>query len=112
METTPSASEVVRMSSLGSTVMLRDSIDSLFDQLEAGHGRRVIFDFTEVEFMSRSSAHEYLIRKSRSRLSVSETGMGPEVAQMLDLVQRQIDRSRNGVPRGAPPWSTTSPQSI
>ncbi len=112
MTTSPPANETIRMSTLGTTVMLRDSINSLFDRLEAGGERRLVFDFSGVEFMSRSSAHEYLVRKARSRLSISEFGVSTEVARMLSLVRRQLDHSRNGTPRRAPAWTTMPPQSV
>lgn len=112
MVESPLPAEVVRMSDLGSTIMLRDSIDALFDQLEARPPQPLVLDFTGVEFISRSSAHEYLVRTARSRHLLSESGVCPEVARMIALVKRQLDRARSGIPRDNAPWSTSPPQSI
>ncbi len=102
----------VLMADLGTTIMLRESIDALFDQLEARPERSVTFDFRDVEFVSRSSAHEYLTRKMRCRLPCSESGIGPEVYKMLQLVKRQLERSKNGTPRAPAPWSTAPLQQV
>ncbi len=112
MVDSPVGITVVRMSDLGSTLMLRDSIDELFDRLAAQPAGPVKLDFTEVKFISRSAAHEYLVRRTGLRRPVSESGIGAEVARMIEMVKAQMERSKNGVARSTAAWTTAPLKTI
>ncbi len=103
---------VVRMSDLGSTRMLRDSIDALFNRLEARAPGTVTLDFTGVKFSSWSAAHEYLVRRTALQCTISELGIGSEVARMIELVKVQMERSKNGVARPMTAWTTSPVKTI
>jgi hypothetical protein len=97
------ASEVARIDvrkDAGSLLMLRSNVAPLFEKIRTFDARRVIVDFSGVEFMSRSFADEYLAAKHASRQRIEERGVTVEVRRMLDLVSDQVNsmpprRSRN-----------------
>jgi hypothetical protein len=76
--------------SVGDVLMLRSAADALFRSIASSAQTRVVLDFSEVEFMSRSFADEYLSAKSKSRKLIVERGVQSDIRRMLDLVARQI----------------------
>jgi hypothetical protein len=71
---------------VGPLLMLRSSVTVLFDKLASVAEDRVVLDFSNVEFMSRSFADEYLTAKKSFRKRVEEQHLPYEVSQMLKIV--------------------------
>ena len=75
---------------------LRFWADELFKTLSKTNDRHLILDFSGVEFMSRSFAHEYLVTKRLFTGSIEEKNMNASVAEMLKLAEKvpnRIDRT-------------------
>jgi hypothetical protein len=70
--------------------MLRSSVRPLFATVEGLNERRVVLDFSKVEFMSRSFADEYLAAKRTSPKQLVERSAPDEVQRMLELVLGQL----------------------
>lgn len=75
---------------LGGLLMLRSTVHPFFQQIEQLDSKRVVVDFSDVEFMSRSFADEYLSAKASSKKQVEETSVPVEAKRMLELVSRQV----------------------
>lgn len=79
---------------VGGPLMLRSTVGPFFEDLERLDAKRVIVDFSDVEFMSRSFADEYLSLKAASKKRVEETRVPAEAQHMLDVVSRQRASTR------------------
>lgn len=91
---------------LGRLLMIRSSVSPLFRKISRLRAARVVVDFSNVEFMSRSFADEYLQAKTVNEKSIEERHMPEEVARMLRLVSNQ----RTGRPTRSPARKRGYPQ--
>lgn len=104
MATPTRAARILIWRRLGRVLMLRNSAGSLFQEVKELEPPRVVLDFSEVEFMSRSFADEYLAAKAASPKRIEEQHLPRAVRQMLALVSAQqglrttpSERSRKSV---------------
>ena len=51
--------------------------------------RTVVVDFSGVESITRSFAHQYVMNKSLSQKEIIERDISPEIKPMFELVERQ-----------------------
>jgi hypothetical protein len=81
--------------SLGRIVMTRNAIVDLFDSFTPDSS--VLLDFKNVEFISRSAAHEYIKQKVSFGSELKEVNMSKNVKAMFLLVAKQLKKvgSRN-----------------
>lgn len=70
----------------------RRAADELFDFVQAAPNKTVILDFKSVKFMSRSFAHEYLMRKEDISKKIVERNMGLMVKKMFKLVSKEGEK--------------------
>jgi hypothetical protein len=77
-------------SELGTLLMLRSSVAPFFKKIAGLSASRVIVDFSNVEFMSRSFADEYLHARASCSKRLEERHISPEVRAMLDRVSRSL----------------------
>ena len=66
---------------------LRDAADLFFDELERMK-MDVEVDFSDVRSISRSFAHQYLIRKNQSDKNITELNMPDNIVKMFDIVSK------------------------
>jgi hypothetical protein len=78
---------------VGDLLMLRSSVAPLFRKIAKLTSSRVIFDFSGVEFMSRSFADEYLAEKARCNKQIEERHVPDEAKLMMELVSRQVRKA-------------------
>ncbi len=69
----------------------RRAADELFDFVKAKPYKTVTLDFKSVKFVSRSFAHEYLMRKDEAKKRVTEKNMAITVRKMFKLVSKEGD---------------------
>lgn len=74
-------SEVLGMHDLA----LRSWAEELFRLLSTKDDQSLVLDFSEIKFMSRSFAHEYLSAKKTFSKSIIEKNLNESVQQMLKL---------------------------
>ena len=67
-------------------LFLRDTAARLFSDINKVSDNRVILDFTSVESISRSFAHEYLLRKKQSKKEITEDHLPINVVKMFDAI--------------------------
>ena len=65
---------------------LRFQADRFMDSVESPQDPIVIISFREVESISRSFAHQYLLRKKKSRKKIIEQDIPPHIKKMFDIV--------------------------
>jgi hypothetical protein len=75
---------------VGSLLMLRSSVTRLFQKVALLRAPSIILDFSQVEFMSRSFADEYLTGRALSEKTIEERNLPPEVSRMLQVVAHSI----------------------
>lgn len=99
------AQEIVVKNHVGSLLMFRRTVPRLFRTITSLGASRVVVDFADVEFMSRSFADEYLTSKHRCKIRIDERRVPAEVRTMLELVARQqaASHSRAARERHSPP---------
>ena len=69
--------------SLAPYLALRVSADRLFNQIEKSSAKEAIIDFSEVESMTRSFAHQYSIRKAKCPKSVREANVPASIELLM-----------------------------
>ena len=72
---------------------LRSWADELFKLLMAQKDSQFVLDFSDIAFMSRSFAHEYLKEKQSFPKSIREKNIAPVVKQMLKLASQPPKKS-------------------
>lgn len=80
---------------VGTLLMLRSTVAPLFRKIARFDARRVIIDFSGVEFMSRSFADEYLTAKAASQKAIEEIDMPDQVRRMIELVSKRVGSTKS-----------------
>ncbi len=70
---------------IGSDLGQRSKIEEIFNNVDSSV-TRVIMDFTNVEFMGRSFAQEYLNQKHFATFEVVEENVPQDVQKMFDTI--------------------------
>jgi len=73
-------------------LMFRGMADSFFDSLERTAVKRLVLDFAGVKSISRSFAHQYIIRQNNSNKKIIEVNLNKDVAMMLRIT-RNVSQS-------------------
>lgn len=64
---------------------MRTTAKRLFDDIK--NEKKVVLNFQDVEFMSRSFAQEYIFQKHNSNVEITEKNMNDFVKGLLDVVE-------------------------
>ena len=83
-----SSNRNITLSKVMKTLALRSNADLLFDSIEKSKQKQISVDFSDIEFMSRSFAQQYLMRKKNSSKKVIEKNIPKDVAKMFALVKK------------------------
>ncbi len=71
---------------------MRSSAETFFNNLDS-NASKIIIDFDNVEFMSRSFAQEYVYQKNIRKTKIVEKNMSGFVENMLNIV----DKNHKGI---------------
>ncbi|WP_295610798.1 STAS-like domain-containing protein [uncultured Methanobrevibacter sp.] len=63
----------------------------LFQEIK--NEKEVIFNFKNIEFMSRSFAQEYVFQKHNTNCNITEINMEPSIEQLLEIVQEDFEKT-------------------
>jgi hypothetical protein len=69
---------------------LRASADRLFDSIEDSAKKEFLVDFSGVESMTRSFAHQYMLRKKQCPKKVSEANMVENVQMVMVMSAKPV----------------------
>ncbi|VVB64795.1 Uncharacterised protein [uncultured archaeon] len=75
---------------ISSNLALRHSADVLFDYINSLDESRIIINFSGIESITRSFAHQYAVNKIKSKKQIVECDIPPKIKPMFELVERQI----------------------
>lgn len=78
----------------GNNIITRNSIFDFFTELEDLKENKIVLDFKDITFISRSCADEYLKQKKVSSKAVVEENRSKDVCNMFDLISRQYEKAR------------------
>jgi len=70
-------------------IVTRNAIADFFILLSRFSEKEILLDFSDIEFMSRSCADEYIKRKLASHKNIKEINLSKNVLAMFLLVARQ-----------------------
>lgn len=73
----------------GNNIFTRSKISSFFEKINRLKEDKIMIDFKDIEFISRSCADEYLKLKSKSNKTLVEINMSNEINSMFNLVKHQ-----------------------
>ncbi|NOQ55960.1 MAG: hypothetical protein GQ477_04105 [Nanohaloarchaea archaeon] len=65
---------------------LRNSADRFFDLIDSIKQDTLIIDFKNVDFISRSFAHQYYLRKKSSKKTIDEINISSNINKMFKIV--------------------------
>ncbi len=77
--------KIILESEIGRDLGQRSKIEEIFNNIDS-NVTRVIMDFTNVEFMGRSFAQEYLNQKHFATFEVIEENVPQDVQKMFDTI--------------------------
>ncbi len=82
-------------------LVLRSWADELFTSLAKRKSQVFILDFSNIEFVSRSFAHEYLKEKKSFGPSIREKNMNANVKHMFELAAQLPIKQNTRIVRSA-----------
>ena len=69
---------------------LRASADKLFDKIESSSSKEIVVDFSGIEAITRSFAHQYAIRKESSSKRISEVKIPNSIKSIMLLSVKPV----------------------
>ncbi len=72
---------------ISSHLFLRQTAVNFFKEINKRKDHEITIDFKNIEFMSRSFAHEYLQQKTKSKKEIKEMNISTDIKKMLNYVQ-------------------------
>jgi len=94
MSTHTQSCEIVIAKVLSPNLALRDTASEFFDSVEALGCTEVTLDFSNVETITRSFAHEYLSRKRTTTKKVIEKNVPLSVQKMFMAIENSNNKPR------------------
>jgi hypothetical protein len=73
---------------LSEDLAFRHNVDDLFRALHQSNFSEFLIDFSRIESISRSFAHQYLLMKKQSNLRIIERNIPPDIQRMFDYVKQ------------------------
>lgn len=74
---------------LSSNLSFRHSADDLFEYINSLSESKIMIDFSGIESITRSFAHQYIVNKIKSDKQIIECKIPFKIKPMFELVERQ-----------------------
>jgi hypothetical protein len=87
------AKKILLSERFGDNIFTRNTISAFFDEVNKMKEAEIEFDFSNVKFISRSCADEYLKRKQNSKKKLIEVNMPKEICLMFNAVKNQYEKA-------------------
>lgn len=71
---------------------LRSSANRLFDYIEALPKKSITLDFYKIRTMTRSFAHQYLMRKAKTKVRITEINVSEAVKEMFEIAKKPVQQ--------------------
>jgi len=85
--------KILLLERFGDNIFTRNTISAFFEEINKMKEAEIELDFSNVEFISRSCADEYLKRKQSSKKKILEVNMSKEVCSMFNVVKNQYEKA-------------------
>ena len=72
---------------------LRSSADILFDYINSMPEKEISIDFNSVRSITRSFAHQYMLRKNTCKKKIEELNMTDIIRKMFDVIKEPRRRT-------------------
>ncbi len=80
-------------------IITRRIMAYFFDYLSKQYEEEIVLDFSNIDFISRSCADEYIKRRLNSKKKIKEINMNIEVLSIFKLANKQFQRELGmGIP--------------
>ena len=79
---------------VASDLALRNTAQSLFDKVSKIEETNIEIDFSNINSISRSFAHEYIIQRQKSSKQVSESNVPENVEKMFQIVKNSSTKAK------------------
>ena len=79
---------------VASDLALRNTAQSLFDKVSKIEETNIEIDFSNINSISRSFAHEYIIQRQKSSKQVSESNVPENVEKMFQIVKNSSTKEK------------------
>lgn len=76
---------------ISSNLGMNISSKELFEEINNSPNPNIIIDFTDVFFMGRSFAQEYIYQKNKSDKKIYEINLPEEVEKMFEVVKKDYE---------------------
>lgn len=77
----------------GNNIFTRRTISNLFSELNKIQDKIVEIDFSDVEFISRSCADEYIKQKKVTKKQIVEVNLSNNICSMFNVVKNQYEKA-------------------
>ncbi len=74
---------------IAENLAFRQSAKELFDRINQMEESTIVFDFSEVTFMTSSFAHQYVVDKKKSRKKILEKNVPANIKPMFVLARKR-----------------------
>jgi len=85
--------KIIPLSKVLKNLSLRYNANLLFDSIDKSKEQEIVIDFKNIQFMSRSFAQQYLMRKKQSTKKIVAKNVPEVVAKMFMVVKKQKTES-------------------
>lgn len=80
---------VVLSKEIGTNVITRNTLDRFFSKIKKYKSKEIVIDFSNINFISRSGADEYLKLKNSVRKKIKEVNQSEDVKAMFGVVSNK-----------------------
>lgn len=90
--------KIILSKEIGTNVVTRNILDRFFSKLERYKSKEIVVDFSDIVFISRSSADEFIKLKNSTRKKIKEINQSENIKQMFEVVTNKIDAKQDNQP--------------
>ncbi|MDO5849487.1 MAG: hypothetical protein Q4P18_08120 [Methanobrevibacter sp.] len=78
--------EILLQKEINEDLGSRNKIEDLFNALEKGNAEKVVMNFEDIKFMSRTAAQEYLNQRNKVGFDVEERNVPEDIKTLMDFI--------------------------
>ena len=82
------ARHILLINEFGSMIFTRQKMQDFFRKISRLKDKKIVLDFEDIDFISRSCADEYLKLKKTSKKEITEENLSDKVKMMIDIVKK------------------------
>lgn len=87
------AKKILLSERFGSNIFTRNTISAFFRDIKEIKEAEIELDFSNVKFISRSCADEYIKQKEKTKKKILEVNIPENICSMFDAVKNQYEKA-------------------